>query len=84
MSVTVTEKAAKEVQRFIAEGEYDDNAVLRISVSGGGCSGFNYGLNIASDYDETKDNMIEQHGISVVVDKSNSWHRGAFLRASRD
>ena len=71
MSVTVTDKAAKEIQRFIQEGEYDDNAVLRISVSGGGCSGFNYGLNIASDFDETKDNKTEQHGIAVVVDKKS-------------
>ena len=47
MSVTVTEKAAKEVMRFIEEGEYDEGACLRSSVSGGGCSGFNYGLNIA-------------------------------------
>ena len=37
MSVTVTEKAAKEVQRFIDEGEYEEGACLRISVSGGGC-----------------------------------------------
>lgn len=71
MSVTVTETAAKEVKRFIEEGEYDESAVLRISVSGGGCSGFNYGLNIATDYDETKDNKTEQHGVSVVVDKKS-------------
>ena len=61
MSVTVTEKAAKEVQRFIAEGDYEEGAVLRISVAGGGCSGFNYGLNIATDFDETKDNSTVQH-----------------------
>ena len=36
MSVTVTEKAAKEVQRFIAEGDYDEGSVVRISVAGGG------------------------------------------------
>ena len=71
MAVTVTEKAAKEVQRFIAEGDYEGDAVLRISVTGGGCSGFNYGLNIATDFDETKDNKSEQHGIDVVVDKKS-------------
>ena len=71
MSVTVTEKAAKEVQRFIAEGDYEEGAVLRISVAGGGCSGFNYGLNIANDFDETKDNSTLQHGVKVVVDKKS-------------
>jgi iron-sulfur cluster assembly protein len=72
MSVTVTEKAAKEVQRFIEEGEYDENAVLRIGVAGGGCSGFNYSLNIASDFDEINDQKSEQHGVTVVVDRKSA------------
>lgn len=71
MSVTVTEKAAKEVQRFIEEGEFDEGAFLRIGVAGGGCSGFNYSLNIATDFDEANDNRTEQHGIMVVVDKKS-------------
>lgn len=71
MSVNVTEKAAKEVQRFMSEGEYDGSPYLRISVSGGGCSGFNYGLNIATDYDESNDNKTGQHGIDVIVDKKS-------------
>ena len=72
MSVTVTEKAAKEVQRFISEGEYEDNAVLRIGVTGGGCSGFNYSLNIASDYDEVNATKTMQHGVAVVVDRKSA------------
>ena len=72
MSVTLTEKAAKEVHRFLDEGDYDENAVLRIGVSGGGCSGFNYSLNIASDFNETSDNKSSQHGVDVVVDKKSS------------
>ena len=72
MSVTLTEKAAKEVQRFLEEGDYDENAVLRVGVSGGGCSGFNYSLNIASDYNEASDNKSSQHGVDVVVDKKSA------------
>lgn len=72
MSVTVTEKAAKEVQRFISEGEYEDNAVLRIGVTGGGCSGLNYSLNITSDYDENNDTRTMQHGVPVVVDRKSA------------
>ena len=72
MSVTLTEKAAKEVQRFIQEGEYDGEAVLRVGVAGGGCSGFNYSLNIAEDFDEANDNKVEQHGVQVVVDKKSA------------
>jgi len=36
MSVTVTELAAKEVKRFIEEGDYEENAFLRIGVTDGG------------------------------------------------
>jgi len=36
------------------------------------CSGFNYSLNIASDYDEANDNKVVQHGVDVVVDKKSS------------
>lgn len=72
MSVTITETAAKEVQRFIEQGEYEGDAVLRIGVAGGGCSGFSYSLNIATDYDEANDTKAEQHGVSVVVDRKSA------------
>ena len=55
MSVTLTETAAKEVKRFIEEGEYEGDAVLRIGVAGGGCSGLSYSLNIATDFDAAND-----------------------------
>lgn len=71
-SVTVTELAAKEVKRFIEEGDYDENAVLRIGVTSGGCSGFNYSLNIVSDFDEANDIMTEQFGVNVVVNRKEA------------
>jgi iron-sulfur cluster assembly protein len=72
MSVTLTEKAAKEVLRFISEGQYGEGAFLRVGVSGGGCSGFNYSLNIAEDFDEANDQRDEQHGVAVVVDRKSA------------
>ena len=36
MSLTITEKAAQEVLKFIQDGDYDDAAVLRIGITGGG------------------------------------------------
>jgi len=39
---------------------------------GGGCSGFQYGLTIDSDYDEEKDTLCEQHEVQIVVDKKSS------------
>ncbi len=73
MSVIITEKAAGEILRFIEEGDYEEGAaVLRIGVAGGGCSGFNYSLNIATDYNVANDSKMEQHGVDVVVDKKSA------------
>ncbi len=36
MSITLTEKAAGEVKRFLTEGDFGDGAALRVAVSGGG------------------------------------------------
>lgn len=72
MSVMITEKAAQEVKKFITEGQHGNNAMLRVAVAGGGCSGFNYSLNIDTQFDEANDTKSEQHGITVVVDKKSA------------
>jgi iron-sulfur cluster assembly protein len=72
MSVLLTEKAAKEVQKFIVDGGQGPDTMLRVSVVGGGCSGLNYSLNIANDYDEANDVKSEQHGVTVVVDRKSA------------
>lgn len=72
MSVTLTEKAANEVKKFIVDGAYGEDAVLRIAVVGGGCSGLSYSLNIATDYNEEKDTKVDQFGVPVVVDRKSA------------
>lgn len=72
MSLTLTERAASEVKRFLDQGQYGTDAVLRVGVVGGGCSGFNYSLNIATDYDEANDTLSDQHGVKVVVDRKSA------------
>jgi iron-sulfur cluster insertion protein len=64
--IVVTESAARRIAA-LKQQEEAANAFLRISVSGGGCSGFQYGL----DFDETQnpdDHVFEQSGVEVVVD----------------
>ncbi len=64
--IVVTESAARRIA-VLREQEEAANAFLRISVSGGGCSGFQYGLN----FDEQKnpdDFVFERGGIADVVD----------------
>ncbi|MFM7117563.1 MAG: HesB/IscA family protein [Planctomycetota bacterium] len=72
MSVTLTEKAAAEVKKFIVDGQHGGEAMLRVAVTGGGCSGFNYSLNIDTQYDEENDTVSEQHGVKIVVDRKSA------------
>jgi len=73
--VVVTEKAALEVKRHIADmterGEIEAGGTLylRVRVQGGGCSGFQNKLDLDAKYDEKSDHKFEFHGIEVVVDK---------------
>ena len=46
MTITVTSTAAAEVQKFMQEQGAVESAGLRVAVLPGGCSGFQYGLNI--------------------------------------
>ena len=68
MAVSLTETAAQEIKKVIAEQKLPENVALRIGVAGGGCSGFEYRLGFDHDVDEQKDNVREIHGIRVVVD----------------
>lgn len=71
MSVTLTEKAANEVRRVISEQKLPEETVLRVGVVGGGCSGFQYSLGFDKAIDNAKDDVSEQHGIKVAVDKKS-------------
>jgi iron-sulfur cluster insertion protein len=65
-SITVTESAAKRIA-VLREQEQVDDANLRIAVSGGGCSGFQYGLSF-DDQTNPDDLVFERDGVGVVVD----------------
>jgi len=64
--IVVTENAARRIAALRTQEEAD-GAFLRIAVSGGGCSGFQYGFT----FDEQRsddDFVFERDGIAVVVD----------------
>ena len=71
MSVTITEKAAKEVQRVMSEQKMPENMILRVGVVGGGCSGFQYSLGFDDKSDAVKDELSEQHGIRLAIDRKS-------------
>ncbi|MDP6474916.1 MAG: iron-sulfur cluster insertion protein ErpA [Alphaproteobacteria bacterium] len=64
--ITVSRSAAAQVARLLGNEENPDQA-LRVSVSGGGCSGFQYGF----AFDSTRqdgDIVIEKEGVTVLID----------------
>ncbi len=65
--VTITSTATDKVQDFIQEHSQEAAAGLRVAVLPGGCSGFQYGLNI-EDEPESDDEVIEIAGIKVFID----------------
>lgn len=54
--------------RVLLEAEDDPNLMFRVSVSGGGCSGFQYGFNF--DDAVTDDDLVfERDGVRMVIDE---------------
>ncbi len=72
MAVTLTEKAAAEVKRRMDDQKMDDGQMLRVQITAGGCSGFNYGLAFDTNYSEADDSKYDCQGVPVVVDKKSA------------
>jgi iron-sulfur cluster assembly protein len=64
--VTLTENAIKAVNRFI-QGSDSGATGLRIQISGGGCSGFQYGLKL-EPAPAADDTVIEYGSVKVFID----------------
>ena len=64
-AITVSERAARRIGQILkAEG---DGAMLRISVEGGGCSGFQYKFDVENAKADD-DVLIERDGVTMLVD----------------
>lgn len=63
-TVRLTDSAAARIAHLVAE-EGNPKLMLRLSVSGGGCSGFQYGFS----FDDTAnaDDFVFRHGDAVLV-----------------
>ena len=65
--MTMTDMAVAKVQDFIEEHGVEGDAGLRVAVLPGGCSGFQYGLNV-EDAPEEEDEVVDIRGVKVFVD----------------
>lgn len=67
MQLIVTPGAIEKVRGFMADQGAGESSGLRVAVLPGGCSGFQYGLNI-EDMPESDDEILEIEGVKVFVD----------------
>jgi iron-sulfur cluster assembly accessory protein len=65
--LTLTRTATEKVNDFIQEHGVEGPVGLRVAVLPGGCSGFQYGLNI-EDGPEDDDEILDVSGVRVFVD----------------
>lgn len=68
-AITLTPTAATKLSSLIEE-RGDPNSGLRVFVSGGGCSGMQYGMAIESEVREV-DQVFESEGIKLIVDPNS-------------
>ncbi|PVZ15775.1 MULTISPECIES: iron-sulfur cluster insertion protein ErpA [unclassified Pseudomonas] len=66
VALQFTQGAAVKVKTLVEE-EGNDRLKLRVFVTGGGCSGFQYGFTFDEDVAED-DTIVEREGVSLVVD----------------
>jgi iron-sulfur cluster insertion protein len=72
LPVTVTPRAARQIAKIVAAEGAADGApkMLRLSVSGGGCSGFQYHFEL-DEKAADDDLVVEQGGIKVLIDATS-------------
>ncbi len=82
-AITFTDTAATKVKALIEEEE-NDSLKLRVFVTGGGCSGFEYGFTFDEDVEED-DTSIDNEGVTLLVDSlSYQYLAGAVVDFKED
>ena len=65
-NITLSESAAKRIKAILQK--QPDKSYLRVSVEGGGCSGFSYKFDL-DDTANADDLIVSRNGVSVLVDE---------------
>jgi iron-sulfur cluster assembly protein len=70
MSISVSERAADRINEIRKEQDIREDALLRVGVVSGGCSGLTYELDFDTELskDDDKEKLFEDKGIRLVVD----------------
>ena len=67
--VILTDSAVEKVRNLIAE-EDNDQLKLRVFITGGGCSGFQYGFTFEQEIGE-EDTQVNKDGVTLLIDPAS-------------
>ncbi len=70
MSIKLTESAIKKINSLMSEEKDSNHLMFRVSISGGGCAGFQYSFSL--DHVKNEDDCVfGEQGITVVIDEAS-------------
>ncbi|BAO44014.1 iron-sulfur cluster assembly protein IscA [Thiolapillus brandeum] len=69
MAISLTETAAERVQAFLQNR--GKGVGVRLAVKTSGCSGMAYVIEFVDELDEENDEVFEDHGVKLVVDRKS-------------
>ncbi len=76
MAIELSERAAQEVRTILGQQGLDaEKTYLRVGVKGGGCSGFEYVLDL-TEHKAENDEEWDSHGIRIICDPKSSLYLG--------
>ena len=64
--LNISEAAVSRINKLVME-ETNNKVSLRVFVTGGGCSGFQYGFRLEDQLDE-EDTILKKNKVSIVID----------------
>ena len=77
INVTVTERAAHRIGEIL--GQEPNGTMLRISVEGGGCSGFQYKLDLVDTAGPEETRIVHDGAVALVDDMSAPLMAGSMI-----
>lgn len=63
--MNITDAAFDRIEQVVQQDDFPDNCYLRVYITGGGCSGFQYGFKIEEQ--QNPDDTLYEKGVAKVV-----------------